>query len=472
MDDGATALTDSDRELAERAAGGNAHAFEELYRRHVQSAWRVAQAVTGNRDDAADATSEAFVRVLRALQAGRIAPADHFRPYLMAAARSSAIDILRRQGRTRPVGSAGDRPAGRGLGGVAPGGPVEHLVEGEDAAFVATAFRNLPERWRVTLWLTEVEGLSPTEAASVLGVSANGAAQLAVRARAGLRHRYLQAHLGGQVPESCRYAVERLGSYAGGGLAPRDVAKVDQHLAGCDACRARLAELQDVGGRLRALVLPLPVGLAGAALLHWRKAFAVSGTGTKAAFDWLAQHSYRPLAASCGALLALGIVGLGVVDRQRNPAVRTQAPAAAPAPTGSAATLNGPTAQITLASEVATPQPAAVPVPADVVQATAPVVQPATPAAPAPAPPQPSPPRPTPAPSPPAVPVAQATLGVAVPSTPASISAALGVGSGSCTGASISGSAVGCAPAPAPASSLLSLTTTGSALPAVALHLP
>src|SRR5260370_11701812 len=89
MDDGATALTDSDRELAERAAGGNTHAFEELYRRHVQSAWRVAQAVTGNRDDAADATSEAFVRVLRALQAGRIAPADHFRPYLMAAARSS-----------------------------------------------------------------------------------------------------------------------------------------------------------------------------------------------------------------------------------------------------------------------------------------------------------------------------------------------------------------------------------------------
>jgi trimeric autotransporter adhesin len=470
MDDGATALTESDRELAEQAAGGNGGAFEELYRRHVQSAWRVAQAVTGNRDDAADATSEAFVRVLRALQAGRIAPTDHFRPYLMAAARSSAIDILRRQGRTRPVGSAAERPAGRGLAGVESGGPMDRVVEGEDAAFVATAFRNLPERWRVTLWLTEVEGLSPSEAASVLGVSANGAAQLAVRARAGLRHRYLQAHLAGEVPDSCRYTVERLGTYAGGGLAPRDVAKVDQHLAGCATCRAKLAELQDVGGRLRALVLPLPLGLAGAALLNWRKAFAVSETGTKAALDWLTQHTYRPLAASCGALLALGIVGLGVVDRQRNPAVRTQAPAAAPAPTGSAATLNGPTAQIALASEVATPGLAAAPAPA-AVQVAAPVTGPAAPAAPAPAGPQPTQPVKI-GPGPSAVPVAQATAAVAVPSTPLSASVALGAGDGSCTGASLGGSAVGCAPAAAPTSSVLSVTTSGSAVPAVALHLP
>jgi len=370
------------------------------------------------------------------------------------------------------VGSAAERPAGRGLAGVEPGGPMDRVVEGEDAAFVATAFRNLPERWRVTLWLTEVEGLSPSEAASVLGVSANGAAQLAVRARAGLRHRYLQAHLAGEVPDSCRYTVERLGTYAGGGLAPRDVAKVDQHLAGCPTCRAKLAELQDVGGRLRALVLPLPLGLAGAALLNWRNAFAVSETGTKAALDWLTQHAYRPLAASCGALLALGIVGLGVVDRQRNPAVRTQAPAAAPAPTGTAATLNGPTAQIALASEVATPGLGAAPA-LTVVQGAAPVTQPAAPAAPAPAPAAPQPTQPgNTGRGPSAVPAAQATVALAVPSTPVSASVALGAGAGSCTGASLSGSALGCAPAAAPASSVLSVTTSGSAVPAVALHLP
>ncbi|MCA1673155.1 MAG: sigma-70 family RNA polymerase sigma factor, partial [Actinobacteria bacterium] len=77
----------SDAELAVEASAGRSVAFEELYRRHAPAAWRVAQAVTGNREDACDAVADAFVRVFQALSGGRLDDASAFRPYLLATAR-------------------------------------------------------------------------------------------------------------------------------------------------------------------------------------------------------------------------------------------------------------------------------------------------------------------------------------------------------------------------------------------------
>ena len=47
----------ADADLVIRAAAGGTDAFGELYRRHVDAAWRVAHAVTGNPEDAADAVA-------------------------------------------------------------------------------------------------------------------------------------------------------------------------------------------------------------------------------------------------------------------------------------------------------------------------------------------------------------------------------------------------------------------------------
>src|SRR5437660_8332194 len=95
-------LTDvADVELAARAATGDEAAFSELYRRNVAAAWRVAQAVTTKRDDASDAVGAAFVRVLQALGRSRLSSPEHFRPYLLATTRRSAVDLLRKAGRVR-----------------------------------------------------------------------------------------------------------------------------------------------------------------------------------------------------------------------------------------------------------------------------------------------------------------------------------------------------------------------------------
>jgi RNA polymerase sigma factor (sigma-70 family) len=262
----------TDAVLVDRVIAGFEDAFDELYRRHANAAWRVAQAVAGNSHDAADAVSEAFARVLQAVKAGRLDNGEAFRSYLLAATRNSALDAIRRAGRSRPSEHIDlDAPA-------TGASPVEVVTGGEDAAIVAEAFRNLPERWRSVLWLTEVEGIPTKEAAEQLGLTANGTAQLAVRARAGLRDRYLQAHVRNHAKPECRFTVDHLGAYVGGGISPRDLAKVDQHLAACEDCRARKAELEDMGTTLRRIVLPLPLGLAAASALKAESALAATAT--------------------------------------------------------------------------------------------------------------------------------------------------------------------------------------------------
>src|SRR5439155_953894 len=149
----------TDAQLVERVIAGFDDAFDELYRRHANSAWRLAQAVTNNSHDAADAVSEAFARVLQAVRAGRL----------------------------------------------------------EDGG--------------------------------------------AVRPRAGLRERYLQAHVRNHAEPRCKFTVEHLGAYVAGAISPRDLAKVDQHLAGCEDCRARKEELEDLGTTLRRVAFPLPLAL-------------------------------------------------------------------------------------------------------------------------------------------------------------------------------------------------------------------
>ncbi|MCA1709122.1 MAG: hypothetical protein LC808_39915, partial [Actinobacteria bacterium] len=80
----------SDAELVRETSAGRSVAFGELYRRHAPAAWRVAQAVTGNSDDAYDAVADAFVRVFQVVSLGRLDDAAAFRPYLLTTARHAA----------------------------------------------------------------------------------------------------------------------------------------------------------------------------------------------------------------------------------------------------------------------------------------------------------------------------------------------------------------------------------------------
>jgi RNA polymerase sigma factor (sigma-70 family) len=300
----------SDAVLVERVVAGFDEAFDELYRRHAPAAWRLGQAVAGNGHDAADAVAEAFARVLQAVRAGRLADGSAFRPYLLAATRNAALDGLRRRSRTHPDDELD------AVAATAPT-PADAASHTADAALVAEAFRNLPERWRSVLWLTEVEGVPTKDAADQLGLSPNGTAQLAVRARAGLRERYLQAHLKGDVRPACRFTVEHLGAYVGGAISPRDLAKVDQHLAGCATCTARREELEDLGTPLRHLALPIPLALGAISAERVHAVLTASSsslpTGSLAARAIQLAKEPTPFMRKAAGASAAGVLALGLL---------------------------------------------------------------------------------------------------------------------------------------------------------------
>lgn len=250
----------TDAELVALAAAGEQAAFAELYRRHVDPARWAARGVAANAHDVADAVSDAFANVFRIVRAGRYPEGADFQPYVVTAARRAAIDQVRHSARTVSGGDDFDDQspslAAR---------PSERVVAVESAELVSRAFLGLPSHLRAVLFLTEVEGMPMREAAGLLGVTPNAAAQRAVRARARLRQRYLQAHLAPWAEARCRSTVDQLGAYVGDGLSRRDIRKVEAHLEDCETCRHRVTELQEIVTMLRRSVVQVPADVAGLA---------------------------------------------------------------------------------------------------------------------------------------------------------------------------------------------------------------
>jgi len=260
----------SDAELITAVRSGDTAAFGPLFDRHVGAARALARQLTRDPNEADDLVSEAFAKVLTVVQAGG-GPDVAFRAYLLTALRRNAYDRTRQTSRVQVTDD---------LSAYDPGVPfVDPALEGLEKTIVSRAYSSLPERWQTVLWHTEVEGLNPAEVAPLLGLTANGVAALAYRAREGLRQAYLQQHLMGPLETDCQPYSDRLGSYARGGLSKRETAQVEGHLEGCSRCRALVLELTEVSHGMRAVIAPLVLGLAAAGYLS---AGALLGTGTAA----------------------------------------------------------------------------------------------------------------------------------------------------------------------------------------------
>jgi RNA polymerase sigma factor (sigma-70 family) len=410
---GATLLSDS--ELVLRARQGDRRSFGTLYLRHHDAAWRVACAAAGSSADAEDAVAEGFAKVFAALP--RMVDRElAFRPYLLACVRNAAVD---RHRRTRKIDLRDEIPEQE----AAAADPDEVVLADLERNLVGEALRSLPERWRTVLWLTEVEGMTPTEVSAVIGIKPNAVAALSYRAREGLREAYLQAHVRAEARADCRYTVDRLGPYVRNELAARDREKVQAHLDGCATCRQRRDELADVNASLLGALVPVPLLLGSRTQQEWLSV-AHLGKGTRRAKPpakaaKAAQLGTSPAVQRTLALVValLLLISGGVAIQRFVPGTtvgKTFDPLAIPkhpAPPSAA-----PTAPAPGPTEVAAPAPAATPTPARhrksaqaPVEVAAPVAPPA--ATPAPAqsasPPPQAPPAPAPTPQPPPAPAPQ-----------------------------------------------------------------
>jgi RNA polymerase sigma factor (sigma-70 family) len=354
---------------------------DDLYRLHSGEALAVARSITHNPDDAADAVAEAFAGVLNAMSNGRLTGTEVVRPYLLAATRNAAIDIVRRAGRLQPTDRADTLD-----GTVTGGGPSDRLLAGEDRSLVAEAFAGLPPRWRAVLWLTEVERLAPRDAAPLLRLSPNNVAQLAVRARSRLRQRYVQSHVRNHASGDCVEAAEHLGGLVAGELTTAQSNRVRGHLAECAGCRSRLAELDDLGLSLRRVAwAPALVAAARRRLRRWRWPWSRGGPrgGARApAAAWVgrvdpatlgaagavAQLGTSPAVQQVAAAVAAGLlvlgVGTAVVRQESTPgrdAGRPAAEVAQPPDPATTALGAGPTTSSLPAETTTTAAPVAAP---------------------------------------------------------------------------------------------------------------
>jgi hypothetical protein len=208
------------------------------------------------------------------------------------------------------------------------------------------------------LWHTEIEQADPGQAAVVLGLTAQGVAELGEQARAGLSRAYLKLYLAGVTREDCRSAAGKLDLHLIGAARGHREGKVQRHLHGCRACRAVAVELAGLGRSLRPAVAPVYLGPAATAYLAAIRAAparragapagaparASAGTRVTSRLRGTRQGARRPrqaLAAGALLLAVFAVTGLTLVlaGNTASPRTALHPAAAAAAPSRPAATV-------------------------------------------------------------------------------------------------------------------------------------
>ncbi|MGI5324955.1 sigma-70 family RNA polymerase sigma factor [Actinomadura nitritigenes] len=316
MEEPATTGT-GDAALISRVRGGDVSAYATLYERHVAAARGLARHLTRGSDPAAaeDAVQDAFAKVLGVLRRGA-GPDTGFRPYLLTAVRRSVYDRRRADRRVHRTDRIEEFDQGV---------PFEDPALAElERSMIVQAYRSLPDRWQEVLWYTEVEGAKPAEIAPLLGLTANGAAALAYRAREGLRQAYLQMHAAGpgEIRRECRPVLEKLGSFVRGALAGRESRRIQRHLDGCVRCKALYAELAALNTALREGLGPLVLGTASGVAL-------ASKGGVFAWLRHLPKRQQQALAGGGAVAVAAAVAATMMLVADKQPIKPAQDPPAA-----------------------------------------------------------------------------------------------------------------------------------------------
>jgi RNA polymerase sigma-70 factor (ECF subfamily) len=255
--------------LAQRAVAGDGDAFAELYSRYEKRTYNLCLRIVGSEDEAADATQEAFVSVLRRLP--KLEGRDlAFGSYIFTSARHACYDLIERRKRAEPSDdiAEGAIPVGGGVGGGGmgfdPGDPEDDpernvLLEARQEE-IREANLQLPERQREVLVLRELEQLSYDEIADIMEMNRNSVAQLISRARINLRDALRGTALASIATSSadCERAIALLAADQ-----DREPAEDDgwlrSHVAECETCRLSREAMEEAGVSYRAW---LPVAAA------------------------------------------------------------------------------------------------------------------------------------------------------------------------------------------------------------------
>jgi len=182
---------DTDLAVVHAAKQGDVRAFEELVRRYQGMVFRVAQHITGSREDAEEVAQEAFLKAFRNLE--RFEERSRFSTWVTRIAVNTALMRLRaRRGHETVSFHEGDAGNPGALGEeIADWRPDPEQLYGRNElrAILIRALASLPRHYSMVFLLRDVEGFSTEETAEALGLSPSAVKARLLRARLHLRER-------------------------------------------------------------------------------------------------------------------------------------------------------------------------------------------------------------------------------------------------------------------------------------------
>ena len=139
----------NDKELVSRMQHGDMQAFDELYERYKDDAYRLACLITGSRTDGEDLAQEAFVTCAQSIKSLR--DGSKFRPWLLKTLSRAAWKYCRKAKRETPVS--------------------EFFDAGESESALSAVLDTLDEKRRITVVLYYFDDRSVREIAQATGVT-------------------------------------------------------------------------------------------------------------------------------------------------------------------------------------------------------------------------------------------------------------------------------------------------------------
>jgi RNA polymerase sigma factor (sigma-70 family) len=300
------ALTAAEAALARKAAAGDGAAFATLYDRYESRIYNFCSRLLGSPDDAADATQDAFLKVLQRLP--KLEDRDlNFSAYLYTAARNASYDMIGKRKKATPVDEIPEYGGGQGARD-----PGDLDIDPERTAMLASAQEEisaanlrLPERQREVLALREIDDKSYDEIAEIMDMNRNSVAQLISRARIKLRDELRGTALASIALSSpeCERALPLIAARADGQLKDGDDASwLDSHMAGCDTCKVSEEAMAEAGTSYRGWIPLVPI--------LWLRKDTIAKAAELTGSDWSqVANSPRTDAGSSGAGAGQGGAG-------------------------------------------------------------------------------------------------------------------------------------------------------------------
>jgi RNA polymerase sigma factor (sigma-70 family) len=256
------ARTREEERLARRAADGDGAAFATLYDRYERRIYNYCLRLLTSSDDAADATQDAFLKVLQRLP--KLGDRElNFSAYLYTAARNASYDMIGRRKKAEPVDEIPE-PAGVGARelGAIDADPERAALLDSLQAEVQDANARLPERQREVLAMRELQEMSYDEIAEIMGMNRNSVAQLISRARIKLRDELrgtAMASIAASSPD-CERALPLISMRQDGQLKKADDREwLEAHVRSCDTCKVAIEAIEEAGTSYRAWLPIIPL---------------------------------------------------------------------------------------------------------------------------------------------------------------------------------------------------------------------